>query len=259
MGAFCFPYHSVLVIVVSLHFNYYTIYFQYRMLATFPIVAPSILAADFLHLGDAVNMLNKSLADWIHVDVMDGRFVPNISFGFPVMEALKQIAQKPLDVHLMIVEPERYIESFIQAGAAIVSIHYEASPHLHRSVHHIKQLGAKAGVAINPHTPIAVLEDIIADIDLVCMMSVNPGFGGQHFIENTYHKIQQLRNLIAQKKSAALIEIDGGVSEKNAAALIACGANVLVAGSSVFRAANPSAQIAELKNITAKPTAPISV
>ena len=214
-----------------------------------PIVAPSILAADFANLQQEVEMLNRSEADWIHVDIMDGAFVPNISFGIPVTEAIYRHAKKPLDVHLMIERPENYLEAFRNAGAEIISVHYEACTHLHRTLQHMKSLGCKAGVALNPHTPVALLQDVIADIDLVCLMSVNPGFGGQKFIENTYAKVRELKNLIAQKRSKALIEIDGGVGKANAVDLLEAGADVFVAGSFVFSAENPIETIASLKNV----------
>ncbi len=210
-------------------------------------VAPSILSADFANLQRDIEMINNSAADYFHVDVMDGVFVPNISFGLPVVKAIKKHAKKPLDVHLMIVEPERYIKNFKEAGADILSIHMEASVHLHRSVQLIKAEGMKAGVAINPHTPIASLSDIIMDIDLVCLMSVNPGFGGQSFIENTYRKIAELKQLITLHNAKVLIEIDGGVDFKNYKKLIAAGADVLVAGNTVFSSANPSETIGVLK------------
>ncbi len=193
-------------------------------------------------------MLNKSQADWLHIDIMDGRFVPNISFGFPVMEAIKRHAQKPMDVHLMIVEPELYIERFRAAGADTISVHIEATNHLHRTVQQIKASGAKAGVAVNPHTSVQLLEDVIADLDMVCLMSVNPGFGGQKFIENTYRKIEAMKNLIIQRNSQALIEIDGGVNQENAPLLLQRGADVLVAGSFVFSSADPIQTIADLKS-----------
>lgn len=211
------------------------------------IIAPSILSANFAQLGNDIEMINKSEADWFHVDVMDGVFVPNISFGFPVMKSLQKLATKTLDVHLMIVQPERYITDFKDAGANILSVHYEACTHLHRTIYAIKEAGMKAGVAINPHTPIDLLKDIIADTDLVCMMSVNPGFGGQQFIENTYNKCADLKNLIIQKNSQCLIEIDGGVNEITAPKLLNAGANVLVAGNYVFSSNNPMATIASLK------------
>ena len=211
------------------------------------LIAPSILSADFGNLQRDIEMINASAADWFHVDVMDGVFVPNISFGFPVLKAIQKFAKKPLDVHLMIVEPDKFTQAFKDAGADILTVHIEACPHLHRSIQNIKNLGMKAGVAINPHTPVHLLEDIIADIDLVCMMSVNPGFGGQKFIENTYEKIKKLKQLIIQKNSKALIEIDGGVDLNNYKKLVECGANVLVAGNTVFSAADPSKTITLLK------------
>lgn len=213
----------------------------------FPLIAPSILAADFANLQKEVEMLNSSKADFIHVDIMDGVFVPNISFGIPVTEAIHKHATKPLDVHLMIVNPDHYLEAFRRAGAEIISVHYEACTHLHRTVQVIHKLGAKAGVAINPHTSVNLLEEIIADIDLVCIMSVNPGFGGQKFIENTYSKVELIKELILRKNSHAMIEIDGGVNLENAPRLIAAGADVLVAGSFVFNSADPLATIAEMK------------
>ena len=214
------------------------------------LIAPSVLAADFANIQRDIEMLNKSNADWIHVDVMDGVFVPNISFGIPVIEAIKKHAKKPLDVHLMIVQPEKYIEAFKKAGADILTVHYEACPHLHRTIQQIKAAGMKAGVALNPHTSVDLLDDIIADLDLVCIMSVNPGFGGQKFIENTYHKVTKLQLLIAKNNSKAVIEIDGGVTDANAEKLCAAGASVLVAGSFVFNAPNPIQTIADLKNST---------
>jgi ribulose-phosphate 3-epimerase len=214
------------------------------------IIAPSILAADFANLQKEVSMINDSQADWIHIDIMDGVFVPNISFGIPVTAAIKKHAKKPLDVHLMIVNPERYVEEFRKAGAEIISIHAETCPHLHRNIQQIKSLGAKAGVAINPHTPVSVLEHIIQDIDLVCLMSVNPGFGGQKFIEETYNKVGELKKLIVRKSSFAQIEIDGGVNQQNASLLARAGADVLVAGNFVFSAPNPTQVIANLKSIT---------
>ena len=213
------------------------------------LIAPSILSADFANLQSDIEMINQSEADWFHVDVMDGVFVPNISFGFPVITAIKHHAKKPLDVHLMIVDPDRYLQQFKDAGAAILTVHYEACTHLHRTVAAIHELGMKAGVAINPHTPVSVLEDILPQIDLVCIMSVNPGFGGQKFIENTYQKITKLRTLTNQLNTEVLIEIDGGVGHQNAMALIKAGADVLVAGNAVFGAQNPMEMITELKKI----------
>lgn len=213
------------------------------------LIAPSILAADFANLQREVEMINRSEADWIHVDIMDGVFVPNISMGLPVVKAIAAHAKKPLDVHLMIVEPEKYVAEFRDAGAAIISVHAEACSHLHRNIQQIKQLGAQAGVAINPHTPVSVLEHVIADIDLVCLMSVNPGFGGQKFIEATYKKVRALKEMINQSGSQAKIEIDGGVNSGNAVALIEAGADVLVAGNFVFSAADPEATIQMIKNI----------
>lgn len=214
-----------------------------------PIVAPSVLASDFANLEREIKMLNESQADWIHVDIMDGEFVPNISFGLPVTEAIKRHARKSLDVHLMIVQPERYVEAFHKAGAEIISVHIEACNHLHRNIQQIKALGIKAGVAVNPHTSVALLENVIADIDLVCLMSVNPGFGGQKFIENTYAKVRQLKEMIVRTNSKALIEIDGGVNLTNAKALMSAGADALVAGNFVFSATDPKAVISQLKSI----------
>lgn len=211
------------------------------------IIAPSVLSADFANIQRDTEMINQSEADWFHVDIMDGLFVPNISFGFPVVKALKKHAQKPLDVHLMIVDPDRYLNDFKQAGADILTVHLEACTHLHRTIAAIKDLGMKAGVALNPHTSASLLKDIIADIDLVCVMSVNPGFGGQKFIENTYHKTTELKDLIIQRNSSAVIEIDGGVNQDNAGKLMAAGASVLVAGNFVFSSTNPIETIAKLK------------
>lgn len=213
------------------------------------LVAPSILSADFGNLQRDIEMINNSEADWFHVDIMDGVFVPNISFGFPVLKTIKKHAKKPLDVHLMIVDPDRYTQAFADAGTDILTVHYEACTHLHRSIQNIKNCGMKAGVALNPHTSINLLEDIIADIDLVCMMSVNPGFGGQKFIENTYHKTSMLKQLIKTKKSKALIEIDGGVDLNNYKKLLQSGADVLVAGNTVFSSNNPTETIKQLKSI----------
>jgi ribulose-phosphate 3-epimerase len=214
-----------------------------------PIIAPSILASDFANLEREVKMLNDSQADWLHIDIMDGVFVPNISMGLPVVEAIKKHARKPMDVHLMIVNPERYVEAFHKAGAEVISVHIEACNHLHRNIQQIKALGCKAGVAVNPHTSIFQLEDIIQDIDLVCLMSVNPGFGGQKFIENTYEKVKALKGLINKKGSKALIEIDGGVNLQNAKPLMDAGADVLVAGNFVFSSATPTAVISQLKSL----------
>ncbi|NIJ43662.1 ribulose-phosphate 3-epimerase [Wenyingzhuangia heitensis] len=211
------------------------------------LVAPSVLAADFANIQRDVEMINNSEADWFHIDIMDGSFVPNISFGMPVMQAIKKHATKPLDVHLMIVNPDQYIKTFKEIGADILTVHYEACTHLHRTIQAIKAEGMQAGVALNPHTPISVLEDIIKDLDLVCIMSVNPGFGGQSFIENTYSKVQQLKNLITFNGCDTKIEIDGGVTDKNANNLVEVGADVLVAGSYVFGAESPTQTIKELK------------
>ncbi len=214
-----------------------------------PIIAPSVLSANFARLEDEIRMLNSSAADWIHLDIMDGLFVPNISFGLPVTEAIKRVALKPLDVHLMIVQPERYVEAFFNAGASIITVHAEACIHLHRVIQQIKSLGIKAGVAINPHTPVRSLENIISEIDLVCLMSVNPGFGGQRFIENSYRKTSELKALIIEAESRALIEIDGGVNQDNARKLMEAGADVLVAGNFVFSSQNPAAVIRQLKDL----------
>lgn len=214
------------------------------------IIAPSVLAADFGNLQRDVEMINNSAADWFHIDIMDGVFVPNISFGMPVLAAIQKHAKKTIDVHLMIVDPDRYIDTFKNLGADVLTVHFEACTHLHRSLQAIKAAGMKAGVAINPHTNVALLEDVINDIDLVCIMSVNPGFGGQSFIENTYKKVEQLKKMILENKATTLIEIDGGVTDKNAANLVKAGADVLVAGSFVFNAADPLATIQNLKEIT---------
>jgi ribulose-phosphate 3-epimerase len=210
-------------------------------------IAPSILSADFSQLGQDFKMINESQADWFHVDVMDGVFVPNISFGFPVVKALKKMAQKPLDVHLMIVEPDRYIRDFAQAGANVLTVHYEACTHLHRTLSAIKQEGMQAGVALNPHTPVDLLQDVLNDLDLVLIMSVNPGFGGQKFIENTYRKVEKLAQMRQDAGTSFDIEIDGGVNLDNYKKLIDAGADVLVAGSSVFKSDNPTKTIAALK------------
>ena len=212
------------------------------------LIAPSILAADFGNLARDCQMVNTSEADWFHIDIMDGVFVPNISFGMPVLKSIQSVAQKPLDVHLMIIDPDRYIETFAALGAEVLTVHYEACTHLHRTLQKIKSYGMKAGVALNPHTSTNLLEDSINDIDLVCLMSVNPGFGGQSFIEGTYDKVRKLKSLIKQNKATTLIEIDGGVTDKNAASLLAAGADVLVAGSHVFKAADPQLAIHKLKS-----------
>ncbi len=211
------------------------------------LVAPSMLSADFTRLDREIAMINQSEADWFHLDVMDGVFVPNISFGMPIIQAIKKLATKPLDVHLMIVQPERYIKTFKEAGADILTIHYEASTHLHRSIQEIKEQGMKAGVVLNPHTSIQSLNEIIGILDVVLVMSVNPGFGGQQFIEQTYSKITRLKQLIAKTGSKALIEVDGGVTLDNKSTLLAAGADVLVAGNTVFKSKNPTETIHLLK------------
>lgn len=213
------------------------------------LIAPSLLAADFSNLSSEVDMINKSEADWFHLDIMDGVFVPNISFGIPVLESIKDKCKKPMDVHLMIIDPDRYIKAFKNAGADIYNVHYEACTHLHRTIQSIHNEDIKAGVTLNPHTPVALLEEIIADLDLVLIMSVNPGFGGQKFIENTYQKIESLKELILKKNSKALIEVDGGVDNTNARKLIDAGADVLVAGSYVFKSEDPTKTISLLKEI----------
>ena len=212
-------------------------------------IAPSMLAADFANLERDIQMVNQSEADWFHLDIMDGVFVPNISFGMPVLKAMAQYTKKTLDVHLMIVDPDRYIQAFADLGADILTVHAEACTHLHRTIQAIKDAGMQAGVALNPHTPVSVLEDVIADIDVVCVMSVNPGFGGQKFIQNTYAKVRKLRAMIAAHKSATLIEIDGGVNATNCTDLVEAGADVLVAGSFVFSSENPTETIKNLRQV----------
>lgn len=213
------------------------------------LIAPSVLAADFANLQREIEMINNTEADWFHIDIMDGVFVPNISFGMPVLESISRHMKKTVDVHLMIVDPDRYIKTFAALGAHNLTVHYEACPHLHRTLQAIKAEGMKAGVALNPHTPVSLLEDVITDIDLICLMSVNPGFGGQSFIENTYDKIKKLKKLITEKGASTLIEIDGGVNDKNAVALAEAGADVLVAGNFVFRSENPTQTISDLKKL----------
>jgi len=213
------------------------------------LIAPSVLSADFANLQNDIEMINRSEADWFHVDIMDGVFVPNISFGFPVLKAIQKHAKKPLDIHLMIINPDQYLKAFKEEGAENITVHFEACNHLHRTLQTIKDLGCRAGVAVNPHTPVNLLDDIIQDIDLVCLMSVNPGFGGQKFIDNTYKKIRDLRAMAAGRNDNLMIEIDGGVSNQNAVKLIQAGADVLVAGNSVFSANDPIAEISGLKNL----------
>lgn len=214
------------------------------------LIAPSVLAADFANLQRDIEMINNSKADWFHIDIMDGVFVPNISFGMPVLEAISKHAQKTIDVHLMIVNPDRYIKTFADLGSNFLTVHYEACIHLHRTLQAIKAEGMKAGVALNPHTNINLLADLINDIDMVCLMSVNPGFGGQSFIENTYKKIKELKELIKRNNASTIIEIDGGVTNKNAVQLVEAGADVLVAGNYIFKAENPTEVISNLKMIT---------
>ncbi len=216
------------------------------------LIAPSVLAADFANLQRDIEMINNSEADWFHIDIMDGVFVPNISFGMPVLEAISKHAKKTIDVHLMIVDPDRYIKTFADLGSNILTVHYEACTHLHRTLQAIKAEGMKAGVALNPHTNVSLLEDVIKDIDMVCIMSVNPGFGGQSFIENTYKKVKELKEIITRNNAPTIIEIDGGVTSKNAVQLVEAGADVLVAGNFVFKAENPTETISELKKMTSR-------
>lgn len=214
-----------------------------------PLIAPSLLACNFLKLEEACELVNNSEADWFHLDIMDGRFVPNISYGLPIVEHIKRVAKKPCDVHLMIVEPEKFAEAFKKAGADSLSVHIETCPNLHRNIQQIKELGMKAGVAINPHTPVEMLYDVLQDIDFVCLMSVNPGFGGQKFIPHSIKKIQQLKTVILQKNLNVLIEVDGGITLNNAPAIVSAGADVLVAGSTIFHADDPVKTISILKHI----------
>jgi len=213
------------------------------------LVAPSLLASDFGRLNDEIELVNRSEADWLHLDIMDGRFVPNISFGFPVLKFVQKISAKPMDVHLMIVEPERYISRFREVGADTITVHYETCPHLHSTIEQIKKTGAKAGVALNPHTPIDLIKDILQDLDLVCIMSVNPGFGGQKFIPHSLAKIRALRQEIIQQNATCLIEIDGGVTLQNAESILRSGADVLIAGSSIFRSDDPEGAVSQLKSL----------
>lgn len=214
------------------------------------LIAPSVLSADFANLKEDIDMINRSKADWFHIDIMDGVFVPNISFGFPVLASINHHANKPLDVHLMIVDPDRYLQQFKDAGAEIITVHYEACTHLHRTIQAIKALGCKAGVSLNPHTPVSVLTEIIEDVDMVLIMSVNPGFGGQKFIENTYQKIRQLRQLASERNENLLIEVDGGVNQHNILALLKAGADVLVAGNAIFASEDPEKMIEDMKKIS---------
>lgn len=213
------------------------------------LISPSVLSANFLQLGEAITMLNTSEADWVHCDIMDGVFVPNLSFGLPVVKAINSLSTKPLDVHLMIVQPERYITAFAEAGASLLSVHYEACIHLHRCLQQIRNAGMKAGVVLNPHSPVSLLEDILSATDYVLLMSVNPGFGGQHFIPQTFSKISRLKEMILRKDLQVLIEVDGGVNLQNAAELVRAGADVLVAGNAVFNSDDPREEIRKLKNV----------
>ncbi|MBP5662670.1 MAG: ribulose-phosphate 3-epimerase [Bacteroidales bacterium] len=214
-----------------------------------PLISPSMLSADFCHLAKDIQMVNESAADWFHLDIMDGVFVPNISYGMPLVKAIRSQAEKPLDVHLMIVQPERYVERFKEMGADILTVHWEACTHLHRTIYQIKNADMLAGVALNPHTPVAGLEDVINDVDMVLIMSVNPGFGGQRFIERSLHRVAELKAMIKRNKSECLIEVDGGVDLSNAQALVDAGADVLVAGSAIFSKENPKEIISQLKNV----------
>ena len=214
-----------------------------------PIIAPSLLSADFARLADDLTVINRSEADWLHLDIMDGLFVPNLSFGYPVLEAVKKYCRKPADVHLMIQDPDRYIERFAEAGASVITVHYEACPHLHRTVQAIKATGRKAGVALNPHTPVCLLEDILSELDMVLLMSVNPGFGGQRFIERTPEKVRNLRRMIDERNLKTLIEVDGGVNAETGKRLVEAGADALVAGNFVFKSADPAAAILSLKRL----------
>lgn len=214
-----------------------------------PLISPSMLSADFCHLAKDIQMVNESEADWFHLDIMDGVFVPNISYGMPLVKAIRSMAEKPLDVHLMIVQPERYVERFKEMGADILTVHWEACTHLHRTIYQIKNADMLAGVALNPHTPVAGLEDVINDVDMVLIMSVNPGFGGQRFIERSLHRIEELKAMVKRNKSECLIEVDGGVDLSNAQALVDAGADVLVAGNAIFSKENPTEIISRLKNV----------
>ncbi len=248
-----FIFYITFVKTIQLHNEIAFAIHEYKRISTMSkntIIAPSVLAADFANLQRDIEMINNSEADWFHIDIMDGVFVPNISFGMPVLAAIAKHAKKTIDVHLMIVDPDRYIKTFADLGANVLCVHYEACPHLHRTLQAIKAEGMKAGVALNPHTNVDLLEDVINDIDMVLIMSVNPGFGGQSFIENTYSKVEKLKALITRKGANTIIEIDGGVTNKNAKQLVEAGADVLVAGSFVFKAESPTTTIADLKKLT---------